>query len=120
MRNQFRLGGAALACAVAEAASGTMIIDTTGEWQDATTAVWDHVGQVFVAPLTNPVLSTFELGVGGVQGVYSFSIYEWDTVDDHVVGSALFATGSLAIPGLVVEFVTFDVVVDSVPLIDRE
>ncbi len=101
--------GVVAALAVASVASGTTIIDTTGSWPGARTAVWDHVGQEFEVPAIDNVLSTFELGVGGAEGVYSFSIYEWDDVDDHVVGGALFATGSLAVGVPDVEFVTFNV-----------
>ncbi len=101
--------GVVAALAVASVASGTTIIDTTGSWGGARTAVWDHVGQEFEVPAIDNVLSTFEIGVGGAEGVYSFSIYEWDDVDDHVVGGALFATGSLAVGGPDVEFVTFNV-----------
>ncbi len=108
MNGQFPSGVVA-ALAVAGVASGTTIIDTTGSWPGARTAVWDHVGQEFEVPAIDNVLSTFEIGVGGAEGVYSFSIYEWDDVDDHVVGGALFATGSLAVPVPDVDFMTFNV-----------
>ncbi len=108
MNGQFPSGVVA-ALAVASVASGTTIIDTTGSWGGARTAVWDHAGQEFEVPAIDNVLSTFELGVGGAEGVYSFSIYEWDDVDDHVVGGALFATGSLAVAVPDIEFVTFNV-----------
>ena len=103
------LSGAAIAFAFASAASGTTIIDTTGSWGGARTNVWDHVGQEFEVPATDNVLSTFEIGVGGAVGSYSFSIFEWDAGNTQTVGEALFATGSLAIPDLLTEFVTFNI-----------
>ena len=106
------LSGAVAALAVAGAVDGTTIIDTTGSWGGARTAVWDHVGQEFEVPATDNVLGTFEIGVGGAAGIYTFSIFEWDSMSARTVGGALFATGSLAIPDASVEFVTF--VVDAV------
>ncbi len=103
------LSGAVAAFAVACAANGTTIIDTTGTWGGARTAVWDHVGQEFEVPANDNVLNTFEIGVGGMVGTYSFSIFEWDAVNAETIGGALFATGSLAIPDLLTEFVTFNV-----------
>ncbi len=85
-------GGVVLAGAVACSANGTTIIDTIGDWGAATTAVWDHVGQEFAAPVDDNVLDTFEIGVGGQAGTYSFSIYQWDAVGGQTVGGAVFAT----------------------------
>ena len=109
------LSGAVAAFAVAGAANGTTIIDTTGSWGGARTAVWDHVGQEFEVPATDNALGTFEIGVGGAAGSYTFSIFEWDSASARTVGGALFATGSLAIPDASVEFVTFVVDTALVP-----
>ncbi len=109
IRGRFLPGGVVLAGAVACSTNGTTIIDTIGNWGGAKTAVWDHVGQEFAALAIDNVLHTFEFGVGGQAGTYSFSIYEWDVVGSQVVGGALFATSTLAIPDTSVVFVTFDV-----------
>jgi hypothetical protein len=109
------LMAAVVALSSAGAARADTVIDTIPLWDGSISNGWDKIAQTFEVPITDPVLSTFELGVQSTVGAsYHLLLYEWDHIGNSIVGGALFDSGALVAPGTLT-FIEFAIGVSLTP-----